>query len=435
MEKLLAGFGRERTMPDTVMPLGGVGLAGREYTGVIDDLYITCVALTDEAGQTVLLYTQDTLKSEAYVTPMRQAISEATGVPYDHIMVASTHTHAAPAIYYDKIEGVFAYRDKVTAAAITAAKTALADQSAAAVYCGTFDGKGLAFCRHYVMPDGTVKKTPGKKKCPVAHADPPDDKGQLVRLEREGKSDILLVGFNVHPTFHGQYQQKMISADFPAPLRNYVESQTGALVAYFTGAAGNQTGTSQLPDGEVLDCHTYGTLLGQRVLSALPGLQALTPAPIRITTAIFTGKSNKDRVELVDVADRIAEIHTAEGENEEVKALLKAHRIASPWEAYAIRVRYKAAETTSMPLSALRLGGLSFVFAPFEMFGATGMYIKAHTPGVMTFVITCVNESHNYLPAYNAYDYDVYEKLVTRFARGTAEQVADTLLDMVRNLQ
>ena len=41
------GFGREETMPDTVLPLGGNGIVGREYTGVNDTLYITCIACTD----------------------------------------------------------------------------------------------------------------------------------------------------------------------------------------------------------------------------------------------------------------------------------------------------------------------------------------------------------------------------------------------------
>lgn len=433
--ELKVGFGRFKAMPETVMPLGGVGLAGREYTGVLDPLYITCVALTDEMGQTVLLYTQDFLKSEAYVIPMRQAVSDATGVPFDHIMLASTHTHAAPAVYYDKIQGVFAYREICTKAAIDAAKTALADRTPAAVGYTDFDGTGLAFSRHYVMADGSIRKTPGKKACPVAHADPPDDRGQLVRFTRQDKPDIYLVGFNVHPTFNGQYKQKEISADFPAYTRGYIEEKTGALVAYFTGAAGNQTGNSQLPDGQIHECAAYGALLGQRVLEAMNDLQPLEAAPIRIKTVAHGCRSNKDRIELINEANEIAQIHHKEGETEAVKALLQKYNIASPWEAYSIRVRYDAPETVNIPLSAMTLGGLSFVFAPFEMFGDHGKYIKAHTPGAMTFVVTCANESHGYILMDRAYDYDVYEKLVTRFSRGTGEQIAETFVEMVNDLQ
>lgn len=433
MEKLQAGFGREEAMPETVMPLGGVGLVGREYTGVMDPLYITCVALTDETGKTVLLYTQDFLKSEAYVTTMRQGISDATGIPFDHIMVASTHTHSAPAVYNDNLEGAPAYQKKCTEAAIRAARAALLDRGAAGLSCGSFDGSGLAFSRHYVMADGSVKKTPGKKACPVAHATKPDDQGQLVRLHREGKPDILLIGFNIHPTFYGQHKQTQISADAPAVVRKDIEEKTGMLVAYFTGAAGNQTGCSQLPDAPAMDCDEFGRALSDRVIAALPARKPLDAAPIAITTETFTGKSNKERIELYDATHEIVDLYSTQGEAA-VKPLLEKHGIASIWEAYAIRRRHAAENTRSMSLSVMKLGGLSFAFAPYEMFGPHGQWIKANTPGKMTFVVTCCNESHSYLPTKEAFDWDVYEKLVTLFAPGTGEKVAETMIKMIRSL-
>lgn len=433
MHTLQVGFGKEQAMPDAVMPLGGVGMVDRDYTGVIDPLYITCIALTDETGKTILLYTQDFLRSDTYVVPIRQAISDVTGVPFDHIMVASTHTHSAPAVYHTPLEAARAYQEICKEAAIRAAQAALADRADATVSCGSFDGTGLANTRHYVMADGTVKKTPGKKACPVAHAGKADDQGQLVRLTREEKPDILLVGFNIHPTFYGQHKQKMISADFPAVVRSCLESDTGMVVAYFTGAAGNQTGRSQLPDAPTIDCDTYGRMLADRVIAALPGLKAPKLAPIAITTEPFVGKSNKDRIGLYDATHEIVELYSAQGE-EAVQELLKKHNIASIWEAYAIRRRYAAEETRTMHLSAMTLGELSFVFAPYEMFSAEGIWIKENTPGAMTFVVTCANETHSYLPSKEAFNWDVYEKLVTLFAPGTAEEVAQTLIQIVQNL-
>ena len=433
MHNIQAGYGRQIAMPDTVMPLGGVGLVDREYTGVIDELTITCVALTDGAGQTVLLYTQDFLKCEAYIVPMRQAISQATGVPFDHIMIASTHTHSAPAVYYDKLEGAVAYQKKCTEAAIRAAQTALDDRAAAEVFWGSFDGTGLAYTRHYVMADGSVKKTPGKKACPVAHAGTPDDQGQLVRMCRAEKPDILLVGFNIHPTFYGQHKQKMISADFPSVVRSCLESDTGMQVAYFTGAAGNQTGRSQLPDSENLSCDEYGRALADRAIAALPNLKPLAPAPISIATQTYVGKSNKERIELYDATHEIVDLYSAQGEAA-VQPLLQKHNIASIWEAYAIRRRYAAEDTRSMSLSVMKIGSLSFVFAPYEMFSAQGTWIKANTPGDMTFVVTCANETHSYLPSKEAFNWDVYEKLVTLFAPGTAEAVAEELIHMLHSL-
>lgn len=433
---LQVGFGRQPAMPETVMPLGGVGLAGREYTGVHSTLYITCLAITDDRGETVLLYTQDFLKSgEAYVSELRRQIARATGVAFEHIMVASTHTHAAPAVYYDKVEGILDYRKICIAAAIRAAQDALADRASANLTIGKARAENLAFCRHYVMADGSIKKAPGKKASPVAHADPADDEVQLIRCCRESKKDVLLVGFNVHPTFLGKFKDKLISYDVPGAVRDCLEPETDCLVAYFTGAAGNQTGNSQVAAlDHGMDLAAYGRALSDVILKALPSLQPVSTGPIRITTQTFTGRSNKERIALKKEADEIAEIHSKQGE-EAAKPLLAQYDIASVWEAYAIRRRYDAPATMDAPLSVLSLGELSFAFAPFEMFGTTGQYIKANTPDTMTFLVTCTNAAMGYLPTKKAFSYDVYEKLVTNFAPGTAEAVADTFLAMLQTLK
>ena len=50
----------------------------------------------------------------------------------------------------------------------------------------------------------------------------------------------------------------------------------------------------------------------------------------------------------------------------------------------------------------------------------------------MTFLVTCANAAKGYLPTEKAFSYDVYEKLVTNFAPGTAETVADVFLSMLK---
>ena len=84
-----------------------------------------------------------------------------------------------------------------------------------------------------------------------------------------------------------------------------------------------------------------------------------------------------------------------------------------------------------LPLSALRLGELSFIFAPYEMFAPNGQYVKENTPDKMTFVISCANGANGYLPMAHAYDYGVYETYVTQVKRGTAEEVARCYIEMI----
>lgn len=435
--RLQVGYGRERVMPETVMPLGGVGTKDRDYIGVNDELFITCIALTDEAGNTVLVYTQDFLKSEpTYVPAAKEAVSKATGIAVENIMIASTHTHAAPAIYLNTIDKIEDYRKLYNDAAVKAAQDALADRSAAEVRIGTAQATGLAFSRHYVMPDGTIKKTPGKSSGAIGHADEADEQVQLVKFVRaEGKKDILLVGFTVHPTMLGQHSQKLISADIPGSTRQYLEAQTDLLVAYFTGAAGNQSPNSQIPEEDHgLGWKEYGEKLGQYVLDALPGLTAVQSGEVKLLSLVFAGKSYKDKIELYEEACEVTRAYSTGG-NEACNPLIEKYGFTSLWEAIAVKSRYTAADTIDLPLSALSVGGLSFVFAPYEMFAPNGVFIKENTPFDMTFVVTCANGSNSYLPTRRAYDYGVYEGYVTRFAPGTAEAVADTFVEMLNQLK
>ena len=351
------GYSRIDITPTEPVPLAGYGNTSMRISqNVLSPLCSACLVITDDNGNTAMLVHNDLIHSADWFSdPIRLAIEEATGVPFDHIMVASTHTHAAPPIYYEKVEGILPYRKICIAAAIQAARDALADRAPAHFAAGSVRAENLAFCRHYVMEDGTVKKTPGKKANPVAHADPADDEVQLMRWCREGKKDILLVNFNIHPTFLGRFKDKLISSDAPGALRSYLESNQEVLVAYFTGAAGNQTGRSQIASlDHGLELAEYGQALGQVIEKALPAMQAKQVGPIRITTQIFIGQSNKERIELLEQAEEIAQIHSKQGE-EAAKPLLSKYGIASVWEAYAIRRRYAAPPTLDAPLSALSL--------------------------------------------------------------------------------
>jgi hypothetical protein len=87
----------------------------------------------------------------------------------------------------------------------------------------------------------------------------------LVKLAREGdKKDVVLVNFQAHPdhsTYLGFYQ---IAADFVGPLRDELEKLSGASVAYFTGASGNQNPISKIPEeNHGLSWREYGAKLGQ----------------------------------------------------------------------------------------------------------------------------------------------------------------------------
>ena len=88
-----------------------------------------------------------------------------------------------------------------------------------------------------------------------------------------------------------------------------------------------------------------------------------------------------------------------------------------------------------MEINAAYIAGFAFITAPFEMFAATGSYVKENSPIDMTFVCSCSNDAKSYIPTADAYDYGCYESYTSYFAKGTAELLQVKYVEMLEGLK
>ena len=98
----LVGFGRRDITPEVYSPLAGFGTDGRRICNFVKDRPMaTCVAITDEEDSTMLLFSVDLLQAKEGTTVKlgREAITAATGIPGERIMICATHTHSCPSMY------------------------------------------------------------------------------------------------------------------------------------------------------------------------------------------------------------------------------------------------------------------------------------------------------------------------------------------------
>ena len=88
---LQLGYGRACITPETSVPLNGYNSGdSRMSTEVLDDIYVTCIAMSDGNYQ-ALLFSQDLFISTATQTPkLRSALTDAVGVPGAYIFFAAT---------------------------------------------------------------------------------------------------------------------------------------------------------------------------------------------------------------------------------------------------------------------------------------------------------------------------------------------------------
>ena len=437
---LSAGFGRASIMPEGVVHLAGGDAAKRRSTYAKDTLYVTCVALRQEA-QTILVYTMDLLTADsANAEDAKAAIVAATGIPEENILLNATHTHASVSIR-SNWDGVQEYRKIFCAAMAQAALDAMADLAPAQVYYGDTMTERMTFVRHYKLSDGSYAGAnfgDFKRGQAVAHSSEADGQLQIVKFAREGKKDILMTTFGAHGTF-ASTADTYISADFPSPTREHIEANCDCLVAHFIAAAGDQVPSSRIKEEERFNrdqYREYGQCLGQHVLDALPSLKKLDNTPLKLLTQTVTYPANKEKLELLPFVDEVvAKAKELGNIHKETVALAREKGFSSYFEATAVRARSNAPDARSMNLRVMTIGDLGFIFAPYEMFGTQGMYIKENAPCDMTFIVTCSEGSKGYMPSRLGVEIGCYESCVTQFAPGTAENLVKDFVQMLAQIR
>ena len=437
---LQIGFAREDVMPQKGTPILEGTAPNRVMTEYVDILTVTCVAIRGENEETVLLYTADRIRTDdGWGKSTRKVISEGTGIPQDRIMLASTHTHSAPK--FSGWEGASEYLAYFQNKMVKAGQDALQDLTPSETYIGSTEAEGLAFVRHYKLADGSVTSSGIDAGSPliVGHAAENDEELQIVRFAREnGKKDVILMSFTAHPAFYASVDSTTMSADFPGPTRDYIESKGDYLVAYFIGAAGNQEQrTKYAPEMAAApkDYHEYARRLGDYLLAALPNLTKAEGNAVTVSGQHYQAKTNKEKLDMLEPAKEVMEVFNTEGRD-------AANRLASQYglyqylEAQSITRRAEYADTNEVWLNVMSIGeNLSFAFAPYEMFCENGSYLRANTPYDMTFLVTCSNGAEGYLPSKVACEYRCYEYYTTLFEVGTAEILIDEFLSMLNAIK
>ncbi len=384
------GYGRVNITPTKPVYLGGLGSEDppRISTEIKNQLYATCIAYTDKAGNTVLMYHLDLLNAYDYIVAQRPNISKATGVPKGNIIIASTHNHSGVSFTIASPDSYLGeYKTMLCAALLDAAKAALEDRKPAEMYITTTNPVNLNFVRHYVYADGTINGYYGSTSS-VGHAVPVDNQMQLIKFVREGGKDVVLMNWQGHPRGHSQYRYAVLS-DVDV-IRQKIEKELDCQFAFFLGASGNVNNSSAIPsEKRTKDYVEHGNALAAEAIAAAVNFK-------KAETGILKIDSQYVKVTRKETDNNFSEY---------------------------------------IEVSVFGFGDIGFVIAGYEMFCENGMDIKNASPFKMTFVVTCANGDHKYMPSYATFEYSSYEGDATRYARGTAEKLANKYISMLKSIK
>lgn len=386
---LSVGFGRADITPTIPVPLAG-SFAERISEGVNEPIYTNCIAFTDETGNTFLVIISDLLYIGVPVSQARADIAKKTGIPATQIWVGATHNHAGPSITLSDNPAIEEYSPYLREQIVKAAEAALADRKPAKMSTSEIFPKNLNFVRHYLMKDGSYAGDNfGDQKfsnC-VAHAAEVDNQMQLIKFTREGGKDIVLMNWQGHPTGHGedQHRYKVLSCVTVATRK--IESTLNCHLAYVLGASGNVNSTTRIKEERITsDYVELYNLVADHAIEAAANFKPVETGKIQFL-------------------------------NEPCACNFK-----------------QGSATMNISLSALAIGDVAFVAAPYEMFCENGRSVKENSPYETTFVSSVTNGYASYIPSEATYDYGGYEVNGTDLAKGSGERLADHFVSMLNKL-
>lgn len=445
-DKIKVGFGRADITPEEYGPMGGFGNDDvRICTEILDRLFGTCIIVKDSAGEVFALCSADLLNPHetTVVASCREAVSAATGIAPQRIMVGVTHNHSGPATWSREVEFTDRYMDLFAKQMAKAAKDALEDLQDATVSAGKVKTDRMCFVRHYVSAEGQFFGSGfgSNKGGLVGHADDADEYLQLIRFQREVGRDIILVNWQAHVTFIGYNEtDSQMSADYVGVLRNHLEGSSGCHVAFFQGACGNLAARTWVPNAGFLsrtetNYQNYGRRLAE---FALEGLKDLTPVKadaVRWAQEIYNTEIDHSEDHRIELATKVWETSRTFTDPKARTAYIQENGFHSRAEALAIIKRYNSETHDDMELNALCIGDVAFATFPFEMFCSNGVYVKEHSPFKLTFVMAYCNGSRSYIADEKAWRYPCYEVCNRRYARGSGEKIASKAVELLNQIK
>ena len=384
---------------DITPPVGswqqGAGVT-RKGERIRDPLEANVLYLTD--GKTpLLLISCDLVGLDlATVTPIRESISGATGIPARQVIITCTHTHSGPSLIrtnynfpVDKlyIEGLKLKLTDVATDAFAAAQPAKV---------GWGMGKTqIGYNRRVCWADGTHTMHGNTSRADFAGLEGPDDPAHLAIfvVDLQSKPIAVLYHNTSHPTTF--YGRGLFSSDYADAARIILRQELGRIpVLYLNGAQGDIAMKNQLdPQKEDREARLLriGKLLADETLRLYRAAE--------FHSHITLGHSYKD----LKIKVRLPEQEQLDKAQQVIKQIEAGKKLAGQKLIFAfgtihLQEQYVDNPIDTMPVHAIRIGKVALVTQPCELYCQFGLDIKRRSPTPLTAVVGLADGYCGYCP-------------------------------------
>lgn len=389
-----------------ITPSLGVPLAGSftaRYAADVDDpLHARALVLEDEqgaAGRLAIVCCDLICMPGETVRAARSLIGAAGDVPPERVLIASTHTHTAPAptglLGTPRAD---AYMEALPARIATAVAMAARRLRPARAAWASGAVRGVTFNRRFRMRDGTVHMNPGRlNPDALAPAGPVDPELGVLWVEgADGRPIAALASFALH--YVGTDNGRHVSADYFGAYARWLQRLWGPeIVPMLLNGTSGDINNVDIHDA----AQASGRAQAERVAGALAGetlklvQQARPTADVTLAACSAPLPFGRKTITAEDlaVAARIealgedvppAEIRSRAGLGGDgpFSWVVGQPLPPSALAAYAreCRLLSELPERMETEVQALRVGRCALVSLPGEIFVALGMAIKERSP-------------------------------------------------------
>ena len=441
---LKVGFGRVDITPNMGTEVPGY-FNVRLMSGILDPLLATAVVFDDGERRAAVVSADTVGFNDHYTAYAKAHIAKACSLSEDAIFLHATHTHTGGLIGDSDVPAEeFSLNEYSTwlmgrlADAINLAIVDLAPSEKMLYTSGRVED--VSFVRRFRMKNGDVATNPGWQCPDIDHAlGTPDEESRLLIIKREGKPEIGIVNFQVHPDVIGG---EWVSADYPGFVRRTYEANIeNSLCMYINGTQGDTNHVDvRYPQCE--KSHGYGRseYMGKKiafsVLSNYSLAEELSGEKVNFATKRITVKYNKGKPEEIEPALKLAALYREKGSETaalpHIEPLMR--RVEMVAEACRIERLMNRPDDKELTVSALSVGDVVFAGFPGEPFTDVGRAIRENSKFTLTMPVCCVNGYEGYFPTEQAFSEGGYETLDASFAEGTAEALVDALTEVINSL-
>lgn len=371
-----------------------------------DPLYARAMAV--EGNMPFIFITCDLLSlRRTTVMEVRQKIEQATGVPGDHVVVSTTHTHTGPStarifgldpdddylrFLVERISqtGIRAYRKRVP--------------GTLSVTYG-FEGK-LNHQRRFMMRNGQVQMHPPKGSTDILYQEGPSDPEYAVIWGEDEGGQAL--GCWVNYACHVNVTQSgtSVSADYPGFLAAAMKRhQHDDFVTLFAnGACGNlcqiDVYDPNQHDSGLQWAEYMGETLADDVLRALPYAVKLADPILDRRAVIVPLPLRHLPSELIAWAKEYLESGDLDNFQERTYAQMTLE----------LEEMQRVEPVIPAEVAAFRLADYAIITLPGEIFVEFGFDLKLKSPAKRTFVVELANGIIGYVPTKRAFEGGGYEQ-------------------------